>query len=68
MDNIFNAGEVVPYSGLYRITHYPPHSGEEVLTLTKGNAFPQCVHCSKVSFMLVNHMQESDLVAYSDKF
>ena len=25
----------------------------EVVTLTKGNAFPLCVHCSHVSFMLI---------------
>ena len=53
MENIFTVGEVVPYSGVYRITHYPPHTGEEVLTLTKGNKFPQCVRCSHVSFMLI---------------
>jgi hypothetical protein len=53
MENIFTVGEVVPYSGVYRITHYPPHTGEEVLTLTKGSKFPCCVRCSHVSFMLI---------------
>jgi hypothetical protein len=52
-DNLFTVGEVVPYSGVYRITHYPPHTGEEVFTLTKGSAFPRCVRCSHVSFMLI---------------
>jgi len=50
---VFTVGEVVPYSGVYRITHYPPHTGEEALTLTKGSTFPQCVHCSHVSYMLI---------------
>jgi hypothetical protein len=53
MDNVFTVGEVVPNSGNYRITHYPPHTGEEVLTLTKGSTFPRCVRCSHVSFMLI---------------
>jgi hypothetical protein len=53
MDNIYTVGEVVPYSGVYRITHHPPHTGEEALTLTKGSKFPQCVRCSHVSFMLI---------------
>ena len=54
MDNVFKTGEIVPYSGIYRITHTPPHAGEESVSLHKGNPFPQCVHCSKVSFMLVS--------------
>src|SRR5579859_4001768 len=53
MDNVFTVGEVVPFSGVYRITHYPPHTGEEVFTLTKGSIFPRCVRCSHVSFMLI---------------
>jgi hypothetical protein len=53
MDNVFTVGEIVPYTGSYRITHYPPHTGEETLTLTKGSKFPQCVRCSHVSFMLI---------------
>ena len=53
MDNVFTVGEVVPYSGVYRITHYPSHTGEDALTLTKGSAFPQCVRCSHISFMLI---------------
>ena len=67
MDNVFTAGELVPYSGVYRITHTPPHTGEEALTLTQGNMFPQCVHCSHASFMLVNALSESDLLTYSQE-
>jgi len=53
MDNVYTVGEVVPNSGVYRITHYPPHTGEEVLMLSKGSTFPRCVRCSHVSFMLI---------------
>jgi hypothetical protein len=53
MDNVFTVGEVVPYSGVYRITHHPPHTGEDALTLTKGSTFPRCVQCSHVSYMLM---------------
>ena len=60
MDNVFTAGEPIPYSGLYRITHYPPHVCEETITLAKGNSFPQCVHCAQVSFMLLNGIPETD--------
>jgi hypothetical protein len=67
MDNVFAAGELIPYSGVYRITHYPPHSDEEAITLTKGNPFPQCVRCAKVSFMLLNELSQSDLVTYSQE-
>ncbi len=65
MDNVFTTGELVPYSGVYRITHYPPHTGEEALTLAKGDAFPVCVHCSQVAFMLVNELSEREPLNYS---
>jgi len=65
MNNIFTTGEPVPYSGVYRITHYPPHTSEEAITLTQGSLFPCCVRCSHVAFMLVNVFQTSELVNYS---
>lgn len=65
MDNVFTVGEVVPYSGVYRITHYPPHTGDGALTLTKGSRFPQCVRCSHVSFMLINQLTNSELLTYA---
>ena len=68
MDNIFTPGELVPYSGVYRITHHPPHTGEEAITLMKGNPFPQCVRCAKVSFMLLNELSRSDLLTYSHEW
>lgn len=65
MDNIFTAGEPVPYTGVYRITHYPPHTSEEAITLTEGSNFPCCVHCSHVAFMLVNEFTPIELINYS---
>ncbi len=62
MDNVFTAGELIPYSGVYRITHYPPHASEQGITLTKGNSFPHCVDCPHVSFMLVNEFPNTDLL------
>jgi len=60
MDNVFTAGEFIPYSGTYRITHYPPHASEETITLAKGNNFPHCVDCAQVSFMLVIESPHTD--------
>ena len=65
MDNVFTVGEVVPYSGVYRITHNPPHTGEEAITLTEGKRFPLCIHCSHVAFMLVNQLTSHELLAYA---
>jgi len=62
MDNVFTAGELIPYTGVYRITHYPPHVDEEGITLTKGNHFPHCVDCAHVSFMLVNELPHTELL------
>lgn len=62
MDNIFITGERIPYSGVYRITHYPPHVREETITLAKGNNFPQCVDCEQVYFMLLNEFITVDLL------
>jgi hypothetical protein len=60
MDNVFTAGEFIPYSGVYRITHYPPHVSEETITLAKGSSFPHCVDCAQVSFMLLNEFLETN--------
>jgi hypothetical protein len=67
MDNVFTSGELVPYSGVYRITHYPPHTDGEAITLAHGNNFPVCVHCSQVAFMLVSELKDSDLFVYSQE-
>jgi hypothetical protein len=62
MDNVFIAGELIPYSGVYRITHFPPHAREEAITLAKGKIFPLCVDCAHVSFMLIDEFSGRDLL------
>lgn len=43
-------GDVVPESGIYRVTHAAHRLPHEV-TLLKGQAFPRCSHCAvKVIF------------------
>ena len=65
MENVFTAGELIPYSGVYCIRHDPPHTSEEAITLTEGCRFPLCVHCLRACFTLVNELSESDLLVYS---
>jgi hypothetical protein len=67
METIFTNGEIVPYSGVYRIQHDPPHTSEEAITLAEGSTFPLCVRCLRVYFILVNHLSESDLLVYSQE-
>jgi hypothetical protein len=48
------AGQIVPESGVYRITHDPMHADPAVaLTFIRGRRFPTCPHCDKISFTLV---------------
>src|SRR5437762_7308203 len=50
----FRAGQLVPESGMYRVTHDPEH-GETppVVTFIRGRRFPTCPHCDRSSFVLV---------------
>jgi len=50
----FTPAQIVPESGIYRITHDPqqadmPHE----VTVVKGRRFPTCRHCKGISFELV---------------
>lgn len=50
----FHPGQIVPESGVYRITHDPeqadmPHE----VRVIKGGRFPTCRHCRGISFELV---------------
>lgn len=65
METTFTNGELVPYTGVYRIQHDPPHTADEAITLSEGTTFPLCVHCLRVYFILVNQLSESDLLVYS---
>jgi hypothetical protein len=48
----FKSGEIVPQSGIYRITHDPAHMEAHEVTAIKGRRFPTCRHCKGVRFEL----------------
>src|SRR5690349_25092543 len=51
----YRPGQVVPESGVYRITHDPQHAdGPHEVTVIKGRRFPTCRHCKGISFELVH--------------
>ena len=50
---IFLNGEVVPFSGIYQVTHSSHRLPHEV-TLLSGKAFPRCIECADaVRFKLI---------------
>ena len=50
---LYQPGEEVPKSGIYRVTHYRHHHDHEV-TCISGELFPECLQCKdKVRFALV---------------
>lgn len=57
----YKSGEIVPQSGIYRITHDPSHMEAHEVTAIKGRRFPTCRHCKGVRFELVRaarHVEE----------
>ena len=49
----FHPGQIVPESGIYRITHDPQHADmPHEVTVIKGRRFPTCRHCKGISFEL----------------
>ena len=49
----FRPGQIVPQSGVYRITHDPLHPDmPHEVTVIKGRRFPTCRHCKGISFEL----------------
>jgi YjzC-like protein len=51
----FHPGQIVPESGIYRITHDTQHANSEhEVTVIKGRRFPTCRHCQGISFELVH--------------
>lgn len=50
---VFESGDEIPYSGVYRVTHQNHHHVHEVTCLT-GGRFPTCNTCgSAVRFLLI---------------
>src|SRR5246127_1570285 len=66
----FKPGQIVPESGVYRITHDPVHADvPHEVTVIKGRRFPTCRHCKGITFQLahaakhvaeVEHLQEPE--------
>ena len=50
----FVSGDMVPQSGIYRITHDPAHMEVHEVTALKGHRFPHCRHCKHLRFELVH--------------
>ena len=54
MDQEFKPGQIVPESGIYRITHDPQHAGmPHEVTVIKGRRFPTGRHCKGIFFELM---------------
>jgi hypothetical protein len=60
MSQELQAGQIVPESGVYRVTHDPMHAAAAAaVTFIRGRRFPKCPHCDKISFTLV-YSDEAD--------
>ncbi len=62
MPQEFRPGQTVPDTGIYRVTHAPPHPAmPEEVTVIKGRQFPTCPLCDHISYELVHaakHVRE----------
>jgi len=60
----FKPGQIVPESGIYRITHDPRHADmPHEVTVIKGRRFPTCAQCTGITFELAHaakHVGEVD--------
>ena len=64
----FKPGQIVPESGIYRITHDPQHADmPHEVTVIKGRRFPTCRHCKGISFELVHAAHHVGEVAHLDE-
>jgi hypothetical protein len=52
MPTRFKPGDMVPNSGIYRVTHTSDHEPVHTVTLLGGNTFPRCHGCSYPNFEL----------------
>jgi hypothetical protein len=49
------SGQIVPESGVYRVTHASAHAGALLqVRLIKGRRFPACPYCQEISFELAH--------------
>jgi hypothetical protein len=61
----YKPGQIVPESGVYRITHDPQHADmPHEVTVIKSRRFPTCRHCKGISFELVYAAKHVDEVEH----
>jgi hypothetical protein len=51
--DIFEPGDTVPHSGIYKVIHDPAHDKQHEVTCVYGKPFPPCVHCPNPRFVLL---------------
>ena len=49
----FWASEICRQSGIYQVSHDPPHAQKHEVTCIKGKRFPRCRNCGHPRFVLV---------------
>ena len=53
MADVLQAGESVPFSGVYKVVHSGQHSEAHYVLALRGETFPGCLRCSdQVKFQL----------------
>ena len=59
----YKPGDEVPTSGIYRVTHDPPHAEEHEIIGVRKKVFPPCRVCENPRFVLVHaahHIENSE--------
>lgn len=65
MPQAFKPGQIVPESGVYSISHEPPHEAmPREITAIKGRRFPSCKGCAEISFILVHAAKHASEVEH----
>jgi hypothetical protein len=60
---VYKPGDEVPTSGIYRVTHNPPHAEEHEIIGVRKKIFPPCKVCKHPQFLLVyaaHHIENSE--------
>ena len=59
----YKPGDEVPTSGIYKVTHDPPHAEEHEIIGVRKKIFPRCKVCKNPQFVLVHaahHIENSE--------
>jgi hypothetical protein len=49
----YKPGDIVPESGIYKVTHDPKHAAAHDVTCIEGRKFPPCKGCDHPRFVLL---------------